>query len=165
AIAALAFHVQGTSRIVLSGRRSEGLPIVRLRADGRLLEVDAADLALDEAETQSVLQQAGVDVSDRDASLLQEHTEGWAIGVYLAALSLGAHGNIHDALAAFSGEDRYVVDYVRSEFLEGLPPEDVRFLTATAVLERLCGPLCDAVLDSTGSAVELERLESTNLNI
>ena len=165
AIAALAFHVRGTSRIVLSGRRSEGLPIARLRAEGRLLELGASDLALDEAETRSVLEQAGVDVSDRDASLLRERTEGWAIGVYLAALSLGTHGNIHDALTAFSGEDRYVVDYVRSEFLEWLPPEDVRFLTATALLERLCGPLCDTVLDSTGSAMELERLESTNLNV
>lgn len=69
------------------------------------------------------------------------------------------------ALAAFSGEDRYVVDYVRSEFLAGLAPSDVRFLTETAILDRLSGPLCDAMLQTTGSARTLEELERSNLNV
>jgi hypothetical protein len=85
--------------------------------------------------------------------------------VYLAALSLGASATMNDALAAFSGEDRYVVDYVRSEFLAGLAPADVRFLTETAILDRLCGPLCDAVLQTTGSALKLEEVERSNLNV
>ena len=165
AIAALALHVAEGSQIVLSGRSSDGLPIARLRADGRLLEIGAGDLALDEAETRAVLEHAGVSVVDDDAALLARHTEGWAIAVYLAALSLSANGTMSDALAAFSGEDRYVVDYVRSEFLDGLPPQDVRFLTATSILDRLCGPLCDAVLQTTGSAGKLEELERSNLNL
>jgi LuxR family transcriptional regulator, maltose regulon positive regulatory protein len=165
AIAALALHVGRGSQIVLSGRGSEGLPIARLRATRRLLEIGAVDLALDEAETRAVLEHAGVSSSPDDASLLAVRTEGWAIGVYLAALSLSARTTMTDALAAFTGEDRYVVDYVRSEFLEGLAAPDVRFLTETAILDRLSGPLCDAVLQTTGSARKLEELERSNLNV
>jgi LuxR family maltose regulon positive regulatory protein len=165
AIAALALHVGGGSQIVLSGRGSEGLPIARLRAAQRLSEIGAADLALDEAETRAVLAHAGVRGSPDDASLLAVRTEGWPIGVYLAALSLSGHTTMNDALAGFTGEDRYVVDYVRSEFLEGLASPDVRFLTETAILDRLSGPLCDAVLQTTGSARKLEELERSNLNL
>jgi LuxR family maltose regulon positive regulatory protein len=164
AIAALALHVRGGSQIVLSGRGSEGLPVARLRAAG-LLEIGTVDLAFDEAETRAVLDHAGVSGSPDDASLLAVRTEGWAIGVYLAALSLSARATMTDALAAFSGEDRYVVDYVRAEFLAVLGPADVRFLTETAILDRLSGPLCDAVLQTTGSARKLEELEQSNLNL
>jgi LuxR family transcriptional regulator, maltose regulon positive regulatory protein len=165
AIAAMALHVGRGSQIVLSGRGSEGLPIARLRAAQGLLEIGAGDLALDEAETRAVLDHAGVSGSPDDASLLAGRTEGWAIGVYLAALSRSAHSTMSDTLAGFTGEDRYVVDYVRSEFLEGLAPLDVRFLTETAILDRLSGPLCDAVLQTTGSARKLEELERSNLNL
>ena len=110
AIAALALHVGQGSQTVLSGRRSHGLPIARLRANGGLLEIGAADLALDAAETRSVLEHAGVSVSDDDSALLAQRTEGWAIAVYLAALSLDARGRMDDALTAFTGTDRYVVD-------------------------------------------------------
>jgi LuxR family transcriptional regulator, maltose regulon positive regulatory protein len=164
AIAALALHVGRGSQLVLSGRGSEGLPVARLRAAG-LLEIGAVDLALDEAETGAVLAHAGVRGSSDEASLLAVRTEGWAIGVYLAALSLSARATMSDALAAFSGEDRYVVDYVRAEFLAVLGPADVRFLTETAILDRLSGPLCDAVLQTTGSARKLEELERSNLNL
>jgi LuxR family transcriptional regulator, maltose regulon positive regulatory protein len=165
AIAALALYVGQGSQIVLSGRGSEGLPIARLRATGRLLEIGAADLALNDAETRGVLEHAGLIVSVDDSSLLARRTEGWAIAVYLAALSLDTRRTMDAALAAFSGEDRFVVDYVRSEFLEGLAPPDVRFLTETSILDRLSGPLCDAVLHTTGSARKLEQLERSNLNV
>ncbi|MGB0091466.1 MAG: hypothetical protein WBP81_02875, partial [Solirubrobacteraceae bacterium] len=104
-------------------------------------------------------------VSDDDSALLARRTEGWAIAVYLAALSLDARAKGDDALTAFTGEARYVVDYVRSEFLADLAPADVRFLTETAILDRLCGPLCDAVLQTTGSARKLEEVERSNLNV
>ena len=165
AIAALALHVAEGSQIVLSGRSSDGLPIARLRADRRLFEIGAGDLAFDEAETRAVLEHTGVSVAGDDAALLARQTEGWPIAVYLAALSLNASTTMSDALAAFSGEDRYVVDYVRSEFLGGLTGRDVRFLMATSVLDRLCGPLCDAVLQTTGAAGKLEELERSNLNL
>jgi LuxR family maltose regulon positive regulatory protein len=165
AIAALALYVGPGSQIVLSGRDSDGLPIARLRTTGRLLEIGAADLALSDAETRAVLKQSRVSIDADDAALLAQRTEGWAIAVYLAAQSVGASGTMSAALASFSGEDRYVVDYVRSEFLARLAPADVRFLTETAILGRLCGPLCDAVLETTGSARKLEELERSNLNV
>jgi LuxR family maltose regulon positive regulatory protein len=165
AIASLALHAAPGSQVVLSGRASDGLPIARLRASGRLLEIGAADLALDETETRGVLKQAGVSVSAGNAALLSQRTEGWAIGVYLAALSLASSATMEETLAAFTGEDRYVVDYVRSEFLGGLAPPDVRFLTETSILDRLSGPLCDALLQRTGSAHKLEELERANLNV
>lgn len=165
AIAALALHVGQGSQIVLSGRDSYGLPISRLRATGRLLEIGAADLALDDAETRALLDQSRVTLAAGDAALLARRTEGWAIAVYLATQSVTTGGTMRAALAFFSGEDRFVVDYVRSEFLAGLTPADVRFLTQTAILDRLCGPLCDAVVKTTGSAGKLEELERSNLNV
>jgi LuxR family transcriptional regulator, maltose regulon positive regulatory protein len=165
AIAVLALHVAQGSQMVLSGRSSDGLPIARLRASGSLLEIGAADLALDTAETSALLENAGKSVAPDDAALLARRTEGWPIAVHLAALSLSSNTSMTDAVAAFSGEDRDVVDYVRSEFLEGLAPPDVRFLTESAILDRLCGPLCDAVLQTSGSAGKLEALERSNLNV
>jgi LuxR family maltose regulon positive regulatory protein len=117
AISSLALHAALGSQVVPAGRGSEGLPIARLRAAGRLVEIGPDDLALNDAETRGILERAGVNVSDDDATLLSQRTEGWAIGVYLAALSLAASATMEQTLAAFTGEDRYVVDYVRSEFL------------------------------------------------
>ncbi len=165
AIGALALQVGQGSQIVLAGRDSEGLPIARLRASGRLLEIGATDLALDDAETRAVLEQSRVSIAPDEAALLAQRTEGWAIAVYLAAQSVSAGGTIGGALAFFSGGDRFVVDYVRAEFLAGLAPADVRFLTETAILDRLCGSLCDAVLNTAGSARKLEELERANLNV
>jgi LuxR family maltose regulon positive regulatory protein len=166
AIAALALHVAPGSQIVLSGRDSEGLPIARLRGTGRSLEIGAVDLALDDSETRALLEHADVSIAADEAALLARRTEGWPIAVYLAVQSVSnSSGAMNDKLAAFTGEDRYVVDYVRSEFLAGLAPADVRFLTETAILDRLCGPLCDAVLQTTGSVLKLERLERSNLNV
>ena len=165
AIATLVLHVGQGSQMVLSGRSSDGLPIARLRAAGVLSEIGAEDLALDTAETSAMLEHACKRTTPTDAALLAGRTEGWAMAVYLAARSLGANTTISDALEAFNGEDRDVMDYVRSEFLEGLAPLDIRFLTETAILERFCGPLCDAVLQTSGSARKLEALERSNLNV
>ena len=92
AIAALALHAGQDSQTVLSGRSADGLPIARLRAAGQLLEIGAADLALDAAETRAVLEHARLRIDPDDAALLARRTEGWAIAVYLAARSLGASG-------------------------------------------------------------------------
>ena len=94
---------------------------------------------------------------------LTEHTEGWSAGLYLAALSAKASGAGIKGVTAFRGDDRFLADYLRSELLSRLPPDELRFLTRTSVLERMSGPLCDAVLDSSGSAAELESLERSNL--
>jgi LuxR family maltose regulon positive regulatory protein len=163
AIAALALHVGPGSQTVLSGRTANGLPIARLRAAGRLLEVGADELALDASETRMMLERARLKIDADDVALLARRTEGWAIAVYLATVSLSNSASTQDALAAFSGDDRDIVDYVRSEFLEGLAPADLRFLMATSILDCMSGPLCDATLRTTGSARKLEELERSNL--
>jgi LuxR family maltose regulon positive regulatory protein len=165
AIAALALHVGPGSQTILSGRSANGLPIARLRAAGRLLEIGADDLALDAAETRAVLERARVKIDADEAALLARRTEGWAIAVYLAAMSLSKSAGMNGALAAFSGEDRDIVDFVRSEFLDSLATSDLRFLMATSILDRMSGPLCDAALQTTGSARKLEELERSDLNV
>ena len=100
--------------------------------------------------------------SDQVAELT-EQTEGWSAGLYLAALSIRARGIKAKGAATFSGSDRLVSDYLESELLEHLSPDELRFLTRTAVLERMSGPLCDAVLEESGSAAMLESLARSNL--
>jgi len=93
---------------------------------------------------------------------VRRRTEGWPVGLYLAALAVKAGGG-QQAGFSLTGDDRFMADYLRSELLAHLPPELVEFLTRTAVLERLSGPLCDAVLATSGSGRVLESLEDSNL--
>jgi LuxR family maltose regulon positive regulatory protein len=161
ALAALLLHVPRGSQLVLSGRAEAGLGLAKLRADGELLELGAPALALSDAEAHELLRAAGADVTETEAAALNEHAEGWAAGIYLAALSLD--GADHTALSAFGGDDRFVTDYLRSEHLARLAPDEVEFLTRTAVLDSMSGPLCDAVLQRNDSARMLEALEAKNL--
>jgi LuxR family maltose regulon positive regulatory protein len=163
AIAALARHVPPGSQLALSVRGDPPLPAAALRARGLAAEVGPDDLRMDAEQAARLLGGAGVDLSGRELDELIEHVEGWPAGVYLAALSIRARGGSATGAAAFAGSDRLVVDYLRSELLAHLSQDDVRFLTRTAVLERMSGPLCDAVLESGGSAAILESLERSNL--
>ena len=131
---------------------SPALPLAALRARGLALEIGPDDLRMDEAEARQLLSAAGVELPDEQIAELTEHTEGWSAGLYLAALSIRARGVKAEGAATFSGSDRLVSDYLRSELLAHLSPDDLRFLTRTAVLERMSGPLCDAVLEASGSA-------------
>jgi LuxR family maltose regulon positive regulatory protein len=162
AVAALLDHVPERSQIVVSSREVPALPLARLRAQGRLLEIGADDLRLNVEEASTLLHEASVDLDDADVAELTDRTEGWPAGLYLAALSLRAGGSGAGEVRAFSGEDRFVADYLRLELLSRLTAEDVRFLTRTAVLGRMCGGLCDAVLKRNDSASELESLERSN---
>ena len=94
--------------------------------------------------------------------MLTERTEGWTAGLYLAAISAATKGPGVAPAVAFRGDDQFLADYLRSELLSQLPPDELRFLTRTAVLERMTGPLCDAVLESSDSAAELATLERAN---
>ena len=147
AIAALTRHVPEGSQLALSARGGPALPLGALRAQGLALEIGPDDLRMDEAEARQLLSAAGVDLPDEEIAELTEHTEGWSAGLYLAALSIRARGVKAKGAATFSGSDRLVSDYLRSELLAHLSPDDFRFLTRTAVLERMSGPLCDAVLE------------------
>jgi LuxR family transcriptional regulator, maltose regulon positive regulatory protein len=165
ALAQLAMQLSGGSQLVLASRTRPRLPLARLRAQGRLVEVGAADLAMDLGEARVLLEGAEMRLTEHAAEL-HRRTEGWPAGLYLAALALQAAGPTLDRPAAgmgFAGDDRFIVDYLNSELLSRLPARQVSFLTRTAVLDRMCGPLCDAVLGRSGSAKVLESLAESNL--
>jgi LuxR family transcriptional regulator, maltose regulon positive regulatory protein len=163
AIASLARHVRDGSQLALSARGRPALPLGSLRARGLAREVGPDELRLDEAEAGRLLSAAGLDLEEAEVAELTAHTEGWSAGLYLAALSAKATGAGANGPTAFRGDDSFLADYLRSELLARLPPGELRFLTRTSILVRMSGPLCDAVLDASGSAAELESLESSNL--
>src|SRR5215471_4812977 len=151
-------------RVVLSSRADPPLPLARLRARGQLAELRAADLRFTVAETAAFLREAtGLDLPPASVAVLQDRTEGWAAGVQLAALSLRGQADPAGFIAAFAGSNRYVLDYLTEEVLAGQPEPVLRFLLDTSVLDRLCGPLCDAVTGRTDSQALLEELERANL--
>ena len=160
ALAALLLHVPQGSQLVLSGRTEAQLGLPRLRVAGELLELGPTALALNDAEAHALLTAAGVDVTLTQAKALNEHAEGWAAGLYLAALSLDDGSS---SVASFGGDDRFVTDYLRAEELSRVEPAQLEFLLRTAVLEPMCAPLCDAVLERDDSAQLLEELERQNL--
>ena len=121
-----------------------------------------ADLRLDEREAELLLEAAGVELDAGELSELTERTEGWPAGLYLAALSMQAGAPSSAGAAGFSGDDRFVSEYFRLELLSRLPAAEAQFLTHTSVLDRMCGGLCDAVLETTRSAHTLEALERAN---
>ena len=161
ALAVLAEHVPDGSTLVVAGRRDPALPLASLRERGRLLELGVDDLALTRHETDVLLRAVDLDVDDDLVSDIVRRTEGWPGAVALAVLSAQAGGR--DALVEFSGDDRFVADYLRSEYLSALSPDLLRFLRRTSVLDRLTAPLCDAVLAKTGSAAVLDELERQHL--
>ena len=163
AIEALTRHVSEGSQMALSARGPPALPLAALRTRGLALEIGPDDLRMDETEARQLLSAAGVDLPDVDVAELTEHTEGWPAGLYLAVLSIRARGLKAKGAATFSGSDRLVSDYLRSELLAHLDADDLRFLTRTAVLRGMSGPLCDEVLEVSGSAAILESYARSNL--
>lgn len=162
-IAALTDHVPGGSQLVAASRRELPLPVQRLRAQGRIIEIGPADLALDQGEATSLLQGAGVEIAESDIRDLVTATEGWAVPVYLAARSIRARGNAAELDVKNLGGQRHIVAYVQAELLSTMPEDTVEFLTRSAVLDQMSGPLCDAVLRTTGSAVRLEALSQSSM--
>jgi LuxR family maltose regulon positive regulatory protein len=163
ALSVLADHVPGGSRLVLAGRDRPPLRIARLRAEGRILEIGPADLSLTVADAAALLRGAGVSVGADEAAVLHQRTEGWPVGLYLAALALREGGSLGQAAISFGGDDRLVSEYMESELLERISRRHREFLTRTAVLTRMSGPLCDAVLEQPGSAATLADLARSNL--
>ena len=162
-IAELALHLPARSRLALGTRAEPPLPMARLRAGGEVVEVGVDDLAMTGPEGRALLDAAGVQLTDAEIHALLDRTEGWPVGLYLAALALKAGGSREDAGVPFTGDDRLMADYLRTELLERLSKAEVSFLTRTSVLGRMSGPLCDAVLDGAGSGAVLESLTHSNL--
>src|SRR5215468_9929810 len=163
ALSVLADHVPGGSRLVLAGRAEPPVRVARLRAEGRITEIGPGDLALTCEEAASLLRAAEVVLGKDDVAELHRRTEGWPAGLYLAALYLREGGSLPGAAVSFDGADRFVSEYVESEFLARISRRHREFLTRTAVLERMSGPLCEAVLDLPGSGAVLAGLARSNL--
>jgi LuxR family transcriptional regulator, maltose regulon positive regulatory protein len=163
ALSVLADHVPPGSRLVLAGRGEPPLRIARLRAEGRLLEIGPGDLALSREEAAALLRAAGLALDDNEVAELHRRTEGWPAGLYLAALYLKEGGPVETAAVSYGANDRLMSQYMESEFLARIPARHRAFLTRTAVLERMCGSLCEAVLAEPGSAAVLADLAGTNL--
>ena len=163
AIVELALNLPSGCQLALASRTEPPIPLARLRAQGLVVDIGVEDLAMGHEEARELLAAADVVVSEGDLLELVEQTEGWPVGLYLATLAAKADGRYTGVGLAFHGDDRIMADYLRSEVLARLSPATTVFLTRTAVLDRLCGPLCDAVMGAEGSQQVLESLESSNL--
>ena len=154
----LSRYVPAGSQIAITSRQEPPLPLGRWRAQGSVTEIGVADLRLDEQEARLLLEAAGVELDDGELSELTERTEGWPAGLYLAALSMQAGAASSVSAEGFTGGDRFVSEYFHDELLSRLAEAEAKFLRHTSILERMCGPLCDAVLGTTGSAPRSRRL-------
>ena len=163
AVAALALSLPTGSQMAIASRNALPLPAARLRSQGGIAEIGVEDLAMNRHHAGSLLTAAGVDLADADVDELVHRTEGWPVGLYLAALAMKSGSPSTEIGATFTGDDRFMGDYLRSEFLDHVSRAEVLFLTRTSILDRMCGPLCDAVTGGRRSGAVLERLESRNL--
>jgi LuxR family transcriptional regulator, maltose regulon positive regulatory protein len=157
-------HLPGSLRLVVASRSDPPLPLARLRARGQSAELRAADLRFTLGEAaQLISASTGLDLPEDVVAALGERTEGWVAGLQLAALSLQGRRDVAEFVAEFSGSHRYVLDYLTEEVLDRQPQDIRSFLLETSVLNRLSGPLCDAVLGRRDSQLLLESVERANL--
>ena len=151
-----------TFTLVVCTRVDPSLRLSRLRVRGGLVEIRADDLRFAAPEAALLLDQQGSTPPPHQVAALCERTEGWAAGLILAGMSLADSEDADAFVAAFRGDDRLVVDYLTEEFLAGLPPEHRTQLLRTSILERLSGPLIEAVCGITDGGGWLRRLAATN---
>jgi LuxR family maltose regulon positive regulatory protein len=153
-----------TFQLAIATRSDPMLPLARLRARGELLELRAEELGFQAGEAADLLDGVfGLTLTDTQVELLFRRTEGWAAGLYPAALSLAGRADAATFIKTFAGDNRHIVDYLMAEVLDGQPSDLRSFLLRTSVLGRLSGPLCDAILQTSGSDSVLEKIERENL--
>lgn len=157
-------HLPSSVQLVLSSRTDPALPLGTLRARGELLELRADELRFTASEADEFLNgRLGLELDPADVELLVARTEGWPAGLYLAALSLSGSPDKHALVMAFDGTSAHVVDFLAGEVLAAHEPDLQAFMLRTSVLERLCAPLCDLVLERSDSADALASLARSNL--
>jgi LuxR family maltose regulon positive regulatory protein len=164
AVTFLLEHLPANLHLVVSTRADPPIPIARLRSQGRVVEVRAEELCFTPEEAAAFLNHTmGLSLSPAQAAALDKRTEGWIAGLQMAALSMRGREDVDSFIQAFAGTHRFILDFLAEEVLGRESPEVQTFLLHTAVLTRLCGPLCDAVTGVSGSRQMLERLERRNL--
>jgi ATP/maltotriose-dependent transcriptional regulator MalT len=159
-------HLPQQMHLIITSRADPPLPLARLRARNQLNELRARDLRFTTGEAASFLNEImGLQLTDANIGALETRTEGWIVGLQFAALSMQGRStnDLGDFITAFTGSHRFVVDYLAEEVFSTQPEQIRRFLLHTSILERLGGPLCDAVTGESGSAATLAHLERNNL--
>ena len=173
ALAFLLDHLPPQMHLIIATRADPPLPIARLRGRGQLTELRQTDLRFTPDEAAAFLNQVmGLGLSAEDVAALEARAEGWIAGLQMAAVSMQGQEDVAGFIRAFTGSDRYILDYLVEEVLQRQPESVQTFLLQTAILDRLTGPLCDAVWDKSptcptadGGQAMLERLEQANLFI
>ena len=161
-------HLPPHMHLVITTREDPSLPLARLRAGGHLTEVRSTDLRFTHSESAGFLNQVmNLNLSAQDITALETRTEGWIAGLQLAAISMQGQQDATSFIASFTGSHHFVLDYLLEEVLQQQPESVQTFLLRTSILDRFCGPLCDAVLmDLSASGREtLAYLERANLFI
>lgn len=159
-------HQPANMHLVILTREDPLLPVARLRARGQLLEIRQEDLRFTRDEAAEFLwRETGLALGVEDVAALEQHIEGWAAGLQLAALSMRECANLATFIRDFTASDRYILDYLVEEVFERQSAEMQAFLLQTSILKRLSGPLCDAITGRNSSAEVLRSLEQSNLFI
>ena len=161
-LAFIADRIPAGSQLMLVTRGSPEFPLARLRANGELVEIGTALIALDPEETRAVAASVGLDLTQESAEALQERTEGWAGAVVLAATFLRGRDDAAERAAGLSGNQQQIADYLLEEVLESQPAHLATFLLGTSILDRMTAPLCNAVLGVDDAADSLEALSRSN---
>jgi len=161
-------HLPGQMHLIVATREDPHLPLARLRARGQLTELRITDLRFTPSEAAEFLNQVmGLNLSTENINALEARTEGWIAGLQLAAISMRGYPDAASFIQSFTGSHHFVLDYLVEEVLQQQPESVLAFLLRTSILDRLCGPLCDAVLlaPSASGKETLEYIEQANLFI
>ena len=157
-------HLPPQIHLVIASRTDPALPLARLRGRGELAEIRAADLRFTPGEAAAYLNEVmGLALAAADVAALEGRTEGWIAALQLAALSMQGREDVTAFIDGFAGDDRYIVDFLAEEVLQRQPEHVQHFLLQTSILDRLSGPLCDAVTGQDGGKAKLAALERGNL--
>ncbi len=166
ALAFLLEHSTLRMHLVIATRKEPNLPLAKLRADGQLTELRASDLRFTASEAAEFFNQVmGLNLSEKNITTLEIRTEGWIAGLKMAALSMRGRRDASGFIQAFSGSHRFVLDYLLEEVLQRQTGRMRDFLLQTAILDGLCGSLCDAVTGRDDGGAMLEAMERGNLFI
>jgi LuxR family maltose regulon positive regulatory protein len=157
-------HLPPNMHITITSRSDPPLPLARWRVRRQLTEIRAADLRFTPDEAAAFLNHVmGLNLSVDDIAALETRTEGWIAGLQLAALSMQGRDDVEGFIRSFTGSHAYIVDYLAEEVVLRQSTELQAFLSQTSILDRMCGPLCDAILERTDSQGTLVRLQHSNL--
>ncbi len=163
ALAEFITYLPAGAQLAAAGREPMDLPLDRWRLDGAMIDIGVAELAMDTLEATALARRFELDPPEEDVKRLTEQTAGWPALLALMSAAARRTGDLRRLTMSQSGS--LASDYLRTELMQQLPAAEIEFMTRTSILERLSGPLCDAVLERQGSAAVLEHLARSTLLI